>query len=100
MRKIQLEGREHREREIELRRENRKLKARVEQEKLSVEQQRQEQARELAEFKESMAAQLTSKLDEYQTSLEREKKDMVDVFERELAKMKECRCRMLFASYI
>jgi hypothetical protein len=82
---MQLDSREHRELEIGLRRENRKLKAQV----LLSEKQKQEQAQGLAGFQESIAAQFTSKLDEYREQMERESKAMADMFARELAKAKE-----------
>jgi hypothetical protein len=82
---MQLDSREHRELEIGLRRENQKLKVYV----LLSKKQKQEQAQGLAGFQESIAAQFTSKLDEYREQMERESKAMADTFARELDKAKE-----------
>ena len=82
---MQLDSCEHRELEMGLRRENRKLKAQV----LLSEKQVQEQTQGLAKFQETILAQFNSKLDEYRVQTERESKAMADKFAREFAKAKE-----------
>jgi hypothetical protein len=62
------------------------------------EQQKQEQAGDLTQFKKSMATQLTSKLDEYRVGTEAERKNMTSMVARELAKVKASCCWKLFSS--
>jgi Skp family chaperone for outer membrane proteins len=98
LRALHADVREYHERESDLRRENRKLKAKAEQEKLASERQRQQQTQELTKFKESITTEFTRKLEEYRAQVERESKEMAEGFARELAKARESRHWMLSAS--
>ena len=107
LRALQGDNRNHRERELELRRKNRRLKAQMDQEKATFEDRMREQEREVAEFKHqieeqevevtkfkaSLTEQLNNQLQEHRTQMEREHKELTEGFARELARAKVSRHR-------
>jgi hypothetical protein len=108
LRALQGDNHDHRERELELRRENRRLKVQMDQEKAAFEDWMQEQERgvtefkrqmkeqevEVTKFKASLTAQLNNQLQEYCTQMERENKELTEGFAQELARAKVRRHRM------
>jgi hypothetical protein len=80
-----MENRDMRERENDLRRQNRKLKAQLEQKSAS---ERDMRDRELSEFKAGISAQFNSQWNEYRGRIEVEKKALVEECEKELVQLK------------
>jgi hypothetical protein len=85
LRRTHAEARELREREIGSRRENRKLKATLEQ--VSVLEQ-EKRAKEFTELKTSVTAQFAAEFERYRAQTETENKDMAERFAKEFAKAK------------